>query len=313
MATTVAGNLHTPILFVIFNRPETTLRVFEEIIKVRPSKLYIAADGPRKNRPGEGRLCELSRENVLKNVTWECEIKTLFREENLGCKLAVSSAISWFFENEEWGIILEDDCLPNSDFFIYCKALLEKYKDVESVMHIGGADFLSGNVRVKETYYFSKMPHIWGWATWRRAWKLYDLHMSKLEEVFENFDEITRDKDIKDYWKKTLNDVKNGKIDTWDYQWVYTIWLNKGLSINSVVNMISNIGFGPDATHTRSVDETVANRKTTVLSNIIHPAVIQRNVLADEYEMSSQKLELGMKDKLGRILNKANRFFSKKV
>ncbi len=159
----------TPILFLIFNRPDTTKRVFESISRVKPTKLYIAADGARKNKVGEVLLCQETR-NIIELIDWECEIKTLFRTENLGCKIAVSSAIDWFFENEEQGIILEDDCLPHPSFFGYCETLLNYYKDDLRIGHIGGDNFQKGKKRGEGSYYFSQYYFIWGWAIWKLAW-----------------------------------------------------------------------------------------------------------------------------------------------
>ena len=279
------NSFNTPILFIIFNRPATTLKVFDAIKLLQPAKLYLAADGPRSDRKEEEQLCDLSRKLVLDNITWDCNVETLIRDSNLGCKIAVSSAINWFFENEEHGIILEDDCLPNQSFFNFCEVLLEMYKDEETIMQISGCNLLGGSIELKESYYFSRMCHIWGWATWRRAWNLYDIKMDRLNELFNDFDEISNDKRIKNYWIKMFNQVKENKIDTWDYQWVYSIWVNKGLVISPSVNMISNIGFGPDATHTFIMDKSVANLKANTIDLITHPKSIERNIALDDYDM----------------------------
>ncbi len=277
--------LATPVLFIIFNRPETTVRVFNKIKEVQPAKLYVAADGPRKTRVGEQELCEATRNAVLNNITWNCEVRSLLRNENVGCKIGVSSAITWFFENEEHGIILEDDCLPDNSFFNFCELLLKKYKDESSILQISGCNLLGDNIKVNESYYFSRMSHIWGWATWRRAWNLYDIKMIRLHELVDNFEEISNDKRIKKYWIKAFNRVKKNKVDTWDYQWVYSIWVNKGLVISPAVNMISNIGFGPDATHTNTGDHTFANLKASAIEKIKHPSTIQQNIAIDNYDM----------------------------
>ena len=161
--------ISTPVLFLIFNRPELTEKVFQKIQDAQPKYLFVAADGPRDNKYGEKDLCEKTRAVVLENITWECEVKTLFRTENLGCRTAVSSAINWFFENVEEGIILEDDTVPDNSFFSYCQALLEKYRNHEQIMMITGDNFQDGIKRGNGSYYFSRYVHIWGWASWRRA------------------------------------------------------------------------------------------------------------------------------------------------
>ncbi|MDO9231860.1 MAG: acyltransferase [bacterium] len=274
--------MDTPILFIIFNRPDTTKRVFDEIKKAKPSKLYVAADGPRKDKEGERDLCEETRK-IIEQVDWECEVKTLLRDENLGCKIGVSSAINWFFENEEMGIILEDDCLPNPSFFNFCQELLEKYKDDERIMMITGDNFQNGMQRGDESYYFSKYAFIWGWATWRRAWKHYNVNLKNLP-VFKEKKQIRHifeDKNEQKYWLNIFNLVYDGKIDTWDYQWAYAIFKNNALAIVPNVNLISNIGFGKNSTHTTG--GPLANLETFSIDIIIHPNSINQNKYSDKY------------------------------
>jgi hypothetical protein len=158
---------------MIFRRPDFTSRVFEQIRNVRPARLYIAADGPRSGREGEQQLCIETRA-IIEQIDWDCELKTLFREKNLGCKMAISSAIDWFFEQEEEGIILEDDCLPNQSFFRFCDTMLEKYRNDDRIRHISGCNLQHGKKWGTASYYFSNLTHAWGWANWRRVWKDYD-------------------------------------------------------------------------------------------------------------------------------------------
>lgn len=275
----------TPILFLIFNRPDSTKLVFESIRSIKPAKLYIAADGARKHKVGEDLLCKDTR-SIIDLIDWECEIKTLFRNENLGCKIAVSSAIDWFFENEEQGIILEDDCLPNESFYIYCETLLNYYASDERIMHISGNNFQDGNVRGNGSYYFSNYNHIWGWATWKRAWKAYNVDLSFLTETeIETLIEKQFDtKKERLFWNNIFKKVINKTIGTWDYQWTYAVWKNNGLSILPNKNMIANIGFNNNGTHTSGVDILgLSNMKTFSISNIIHPTEIEINKKADKY------------------------------
>jgi len=238
-----------PVLFLIFNRPDTTLEVFNAIKKVKPTRLYVAADGPRLNKPGEYEICEATR-SVVQLIDWECELKTLFRESNLGCKEAVSEAISWFFQNEEMGIILEDDCLPIESFFFYCRELLIKYKSDERVMHIGGLHFLSPSQTPDYSYYFSQYPHIWGWATWRRAWNHYDRQMGELESFLEvKLNKCFTSEKQRRHLSEHLNLTKSGRINTWDYQWFYSVLNSDGLAITSTKNMVINLGFSNQSTH----------------------------------------------------------------
>ena len=169
--------MNTPILFLLFNRPDETSVVFDVLKIIKPKFLYVACDGPRKNIEGDAENVDKTRK-IIDQITWDCELKTLFRDSNLGCKIAVSEAINWFFENVEEGIILEDDCVPDITFFDYCSELLQFYRDDKRVMHISGLNFLSGPLDLQpsaESYHLSKYPAVWGWATWRRAWDLYDV------------------------------------------------------------------------------------------------------------------------------------------
>lgn len=273
-----------PILFLVFNRPHTTQRVFEAIRQARPPRLYVAADGPRANREGEVEKVKIVRE-IATQVDWPCEVKTLFREKNLGCKVAVSSAISWFFEHEEQGIILEDDCLPHPDFFRFCEELLNYYADDDRVWVITGNNFQDGQVRGDGSYYFSKYNHCWGWASWRRAWGKYEVDISFWPEWKKSTDWQKKIPDFieRKYWERIFDQVYLGKIDTWDYQWTATVWYHGGITATPNVNLVSNIGFGSDATHTLSVDHPHANLPVFPLGDIQHPKEVAINVEGDRY------------------------------
>lgn len=299
--------MKTPVLFLIFNRPEQTFRVFEEIRKAKPEKLFIAADGPRSDKAGEAEKCTEVRK-VAELVDWECEVKTLFREKNLGCKIAVSEGINWFFENVEEGIILEDDCLPDPSFFIFCEALLERYRDHKEIMHISGTNFQKGNKRGKHSYYFSKMPLIWGWASWKRAWNNYSVSMEGLEDFKNNggLKETFKKKHLEDFYYNKLIQTKQGKINTWDYQWSFAVWKQHGICITPNVNLISNIGFGTDATHTESVQDEYAEIKTECISNLLHPSGIHVNYVADNF---FYKFQTGIKGEFWYYMMLINRNF----
>lgn len=275
--------LTTPILFLIFNRPDTTKRVFEVISQTRPKQLFVAGDGPRADRPGEEEKCEKVRQ-IATNVDWDCEVKTLFREKNLGCRVAVSSAVDWFFENVEEGIILEDDCVPHPTFFRFCQELLERYRDDMRVMQIGSCNFQDGIKRGNGSYYFSKYNHIWGWASWRRAWCHYDVAMQTFPEfvVQKQIENIWPDKNTQKYWLNIFQTVFEGRIDTWDYQWIYAMWTQNSFAILPNVNMISNIGFDERAMHTKG-DSHVSNMKTYELHEMVHPAFVLQDIEADKY------------------------------
>jgi hypothetical protein len=257
----------TPILFIIFNRPDTTKRVFAEIIKYKPSQLFIAADGSRMDKAGEKEKCEETR-RITENIDWPCEVKRLYRNKNLGCKLAVSGAIDWFFKNVEEGIILEDDCLPNASFFNFCKEMLRLYKHDNKVMCISGDNFLPQEMQKKDEYHFSKYIHIWGWATWRRAWKNYDVSMKDWPQIMKNgiinkyFDNILE----KIYWQTLFNAVYRDRIDTWDYQFLYHVWKNNGVSIVPGKNLVTNIGFGINAVHLKSEKSPLSGLHTNTIN-----------------------------------------------
>ncbi|MFZ4796457.1 MAG: nucleotide-diphospho-sugar transferase [Bacteroidia bacterium] len=276
----------TPILFLIFNRPNTTKRVFESIRIVKPSKLYIAADGARKDKLGEDLLCQETR-NIIELIDWDCEIKTLFRPENLGCKIAVSSAIDWFFENEEKGIILEDDCLPHPSFFGYCETLLNYYKDDLRIGHIGGDNFQKGIKRGEGSYYFSQYNFIWGWASWRRSWKNYDVKMNSYPDFKANkgLEKIFKRKQEHTFWYQGFDKMFAGLVNSWDFQWTFANWNNNMLSILPNVNLISNIGFGEGSTHTSSSgNNDIENLPIfEIEKNLIHPKELKVNQEADEF------------------------------
>ncbi len=302
--------MRSAVLFLIFNRPQTTARVFEEIRKARPSRLYVAADGPRATRPGEDERCAITR-RIATAVNWPCEVQTLFREENLGCKNAVSSAIDWFFEHEEEGIILEDDCLPDPTFFAYCDELLEYYRNNPEVGLISGDNFQVGHVHGDGSYYFSRYAHIWGWASWRRVWRLYDRDCSdwpefdrsgRLNAVLKGSAREAR------YWRGKFRAVHAGRIDTWDYQLTLLIWYHGMVTALPQQNLISNIGFGADATHT-SGESRFANVPTEPMSfPLRHPSTTAKNEAADDFtarQMFLQPFSSRAVAKIRRIVRRA--------
>lgn len=276
--------VNAPVLFLIFNRPTTTRRVFQAIRQARPAKLYVAADGPRPDRPDEGARCAEAR-RIATSVDWPCEVKTLFRETNLGCKMGVSGGINWFFEHEEEGIILEDDCLPHSDFFRFCDELLKRYTNDERVAVVTGNNFQGGQTRGAASYYFSKYNHVWGWATWRRAWRHYqgDLPFWPEWRSSTEWRQLTADKVERRYWENVFDRVYANKIDTWDYPWTASLWFKGGLTATPNVNLVSNIGFGQDSTHTVSADSPLAEIATDALAEIKHPRCIIQDKMADRY------------------------------
>lgn len=318
--------MKSAVLFVVFNRPDTTARVFETIRAAKPPRLYVAADGPRVGRDGEVVLCDQVRK-LATQVDWPCNLYTLFQDNNLGCKIGVSTAINWFFENEEQGIVLEDDILPQPSFFEYCDEMLDRYKNDTRVSMVSGCNLLSKRLEVQHSYFFSRYVHIWGWATWRRAWRHYDVNMIQWP-AFQACGSLTKlldgDIPLANYWERIFNQVHAGKIDTWDYQWVFTCWMQGGLEILPARNLIENLGFGPDATHTTMDTPQILLESSPQDLDfpMLHPNDVERSLVADlhferlfynipptshklpEKPMSMQSIETLHRTKTGKVSDK---------
>lgn len=267
---------NTAVLLCLFNRPALSARVFEAIRKAQPAMLFIGADGPREGRDEE-ELCKEAR-LIATQVDWPCEVKTLFRDKNLGSGFAVSEAISWFFEHVDQGIILEDDCLPDESFFKFCDILLNKYAQTEEVMSISGTCLLPNGWKPEKQSYVFAHGGVWGWATWKRAWRLFDFNMPDWESK-TNKDKIKRamnNPNWFNYYSGMFDDASQQKSDIWDLQWFHCILNNGGLAINPTVNLVKNIGFGPGATHTAELDGPYAKLETRPIAfPLKHPAKIQ--------------------------------------
>jgi hypothetical protein len=316
---TSAGSksLKSPVLFLVFNRPDTTKRVFEAIRQAQPSQLFVAADGPRENNPGEVERCKEARGIVQDGIDWDCEVKTLLRDKNMGCKVAVSSAIDWFFGQVKEGIILEDDCLPHPTFFGFCEELLDKYRDDERIGQISGDNFQFGRNRRKYSYYFSRYAHVWGWATWRRVWKNYDVDMKLWPEIRDDgwLQGWLGNKNLAEYWTRIFEDVYQGKIDTWDYQWGFTCWSQNCLTVLPSVNLISNIGFSKDATHTTYENDKSAGIPAEAMKfPLVHMPFVIRDGCSDENEeryLMGIGLAEKVKSKIYRAIRCGKRLFRK--
>lgn len=245
-------SLDTPVLLLGFIRYQTAQKVFDEIRKAKPKKFFLAVDGPRVDRPDDKRLCQATRD-IAKQVDWDCEVKTLFQEKNLGCGLGTATAINWFFENVDEGIIFDDDCVPDQSFFYFCQDLLKHYRNNSKIMHISGDNFQNGKKRGNGSYYFSKYTHNWGWATWKRAWQHFDFTIAGPETMKH----------------------------TWDKQWLKSVEKYDGLAILPNFNLINNIGFGEDATHTKNAPSSLNIPTQEIPFPLVHPKMIRRNRTAD--------------------------------
>lgn len=253
-------SMDTPVLFVVYRRPETTAKVLEAIRKAGVRKLFVAADAPNPKNPDDVPKCSRVRE-IIQEIDWDCEVKTLFRTRHLSCRESIASAINWFFESVEEGIILEDDCLPHSTFFPFCQELLRKYRNDDRIFMISGHNAMD-QWDSPYSYVISKIGSIWGWATWKRAWMHYDYDIRLYTKAVEEnvFNDIFRDPVQAEYRKLTVESVLSHTVDSWDYGWTFTRLINSGLSLVSSRNLISNIGFGKDGTHTKDSSDIFSHQ-----------------------------------------------------
>lgn len=278
--------MNKPVLFLTFNRLDYVKKTFEQIRIAKPPRFYVASDGPREHVYGEQKNVQEVRDYILNNIDWNCEVKTRFLDKNSGgCANGVSGAVTWFFKNEKDGIILEDDCVPNQSFFKFCEELLDKYKDDKRVWHISG-DAPIDNVKIKESYYFAKIEHCWGWASWADRWEHFKLDMSGYDR--ENLKYFSERKEVQKYWEDILIGLQEQRIDSWAYPWTFWIVANNGYCINPVKNLISNIGVtGLHYTNSKNLD---LNKCTNEFETLIHPKDILFN---------DKLIDLIYKDKFG--------------
>lgn len=273
----------TPVLVLSFNRPEATRAVIDALRRVQPTRVYLAVDGPRIDRPDEaGRVASVQA--LAQSIDWPCQVSTLFRVTNLGCKRAVSEAITWFFDQVDAGIILEDDCVPDPSFFPFCAELLERFADDERIAMISGDNFQFGRRRTGYSYYFSRFPHIWGWATWRRAWTAYDHDMATWPEIRDGdwLVDIFGSERSARFWREVLEETHADRNNSWAYRWAFSLWTNSRLVVLPNVNLVSNIGVGEGATHTVGRRNPFAALPALELDfPLLHPPYVVRDAAAD--------------------------------
>ena len=296
-----------PVALFIFNRPENVMKVMESIRAYAPDHLLIIADGPRPDKENEKELCENTR-NAALNINWDCKVQTLFSDVNLGCKQRIVSGLDWVFGKFEEAIILEDDCVPDESFFPYVSELLNRFRHDEQIGMISGNNYLFGKLTFDESYYFSRYPHIWGWATWRRAWKKYDAEMNywrslttdeKVNWLKSRFETSGEQK----HWFYSFQRVAEFHLDTWDFQWVFAMFNNQMLSIAPKENLIANIGIDSNATHTKKPTLESSAPRGRLEFPLVHDGLIQsrKGMLADSIE---SKL-LYRRNLIGRIRRKS--------
>jgi hypothetical protein len=309
--------LQTPVLLIIYKRLETTQRVLEKIRGVRPAKLYVSANAPNPVNPDDEKKCDETR-SIVREIDWPCEVITNFRTHHLSAKDSISSGITWFFSREEEGIILEDDCVVDESFFWFAQEMLSTYRNDQQVMHIGASNFQDGIWRGDGSYYFSRFNHIWGWAGWRRSWSSYDVNFTTRseKEFLPVLKQIFQRRVDQQYWIEIFKYLKSGFVDTWDSQYMFSMWTKHGIAITPNVNLVKNIGFGKDATNTHSPLSKWANLEVESLQTIVHPSTVKINDEADLhtadnfYGVSKSGKQFHIKLKIARYLSPS---FKKKL
>jgi hypothetical protein len=277
--------LRTPVAFLIFNRPDRTARVFAEIAKARPEKLLVVADGPRADQKGESELCIATR-SVLDRVDWPCEVLTNFADSNLGCRRRVASGLDWVFKQVEEAIILEDDCLPDQTFFQFCSEMLDRYRADPRVSMICGSNFQQGRRRSPDSYFFGLHVTVWGWASWRRAWRNYDVEMRQWPELRDTswLADLLKNPVAAKYWRETFERTFQGEFNTWDYQFFFSWWSQQALALIPDRNLVTNIGFGAAATRTQDTLPSLANLPLKAMGfPLAHPTDVAINRDADNF------------------------------
>jgi hypothetical protein len=271
----------TPVALIVFRRPQFTEQVIRALAKIAPRKLFVIADGPRPEVPGEAEACQAVRA-VIDRVDWDCEVVKNYSETNLGCGQRPATGISWVFEQVEEAIILEDDCVPDPSFFWFCEEMLRRFRADQRVMHVGGSTYQAGTLPVSDSYFFSCFNGAWGWATWRRAWRYFDMsvkHWPLLRDTSWLMDILERE-DAAAIWAKEFEVAyeRNGMVDYWDHQWTFACWANSGLSVRPKFNLVSNIGCCQDATHTFSHADPRADIPALEMSfPLNHPLLVLQN------------------------------------
>ena len=301
--------VQTPVALIIFNRPHTTERVLARIAEARPRQLFVIADGPRADHPGDSERCAAARA-VVDRVDWDCRVIRNYSDVNLGCGRRPASGIDWVFEQVDRAIILEDDCVPHLSFFRFCEELLERYRDDERVMQISGNNFQLGRRRTRYSYFFSCHNICWGWASWRRAWRYHDMALGLWPALRDTpwLLDIVGDPRAARVWRRMFDiaHARGGDVDFWDYQWTFACWAQHGLSILPNATLVSNVGFGDDATHTKGRDKRAHLPTSETIFPLEHPPYVARDAEADRFIVEEVVLpglpeESGLLGKLRRV------------
>lgn len=276
--------MKSPVALFMFRRPDTTARVLDAIRRARPPLLLVVADGPRQSRPDDAPACAATRA-LIDGVDWPCEVRREFAAGNMGCRTRVSSGLAWVFGQVPEAIILEDDCVPDASFFPYCDEMLDRYRDDGRVAQISGSNNQKGRRRGTHSYFFSRYHNVWGWASWRRAFDLYDVEMRRWPELRDSgwLRNVLESAALTNYWTEQFQNTYDRRIDTWDYQWIYSTWQHGMVSAVPNCNLVKNIGFGPGASHTVVADPYANDELERIAFPLNHPRSVARDVRADRF------------------------------
>lgn len=301
----------TPILYRVYNRPEITRKSFSIIQALQPQILYIFADGPRNNSVDQNNCKEVH--NIVKNISWNAQVKFKFLQNNIGPRYAAANAIDWFFLHEKKGVILEDDVLSDMSFFPFCTELLNRYENDSRVMHISGNNFQFRSSESNYSYYFTSIPHVWGWATWKRAWKYNDVDIKnwRLLKKSDLLSSVFRNRFTEIFWTHEFDKVYSKYFSTsWDYQWFLAIWAQHGLNIMPNVNLVKHIGYGSSATHTREYPAHFIPQHKKMRFPLIHPPMMFPDFNADYF---AQRLNFRPSNDPPGLLNKNKDWIKKRL
>ncbi len=303
--------MKTPVVLIIFNRPNHTERVFEAIRQAKPSKLLVIADGPRVNRTDDHQKCAAARA-IIERVDWDCDVLKNYSDINLGCDPRIIDGLNWVFDIVEEAIIIEDDCVPHPTFFPYCEELLERYRDDERVMNISGQNVLFGRKRTEYNYYFSRFTLCWGWATWKRAWQHFDVDLKLWPEIRDRkfMKDILEDPYAVKVWERTVQMLYDGQLTGWDFKWIFACWMQNGLCLVSDRNLVTNIGYGAEATHIHDENDPYIKMATEAMTfPLKHPPFISRDLEADKFTQRTlfdydPNIVKKVRNKIKKILNR---------
>lgn len=300
--------LETPVVLLVFNRPEETRRVLDQVRRAQPRRVLVVADGPRANRPDDAQHCAQVREVIAQGLDWSCEVSSAYADRNMGCGRRVSSGLDWVFRQVESAIILEDDCVPDESFFPFVVEMLARYRDDQRVAQIAGCSFQPVGLPHRASYFFSRYPHCWGWATWRDRWQWYDHAMGDWRKTGRMHRlPLIEHRGERESWAAQFDAVAGDRIDTWDYRWTWAVWQRRALSVTPYENLVTNIGFGPAATHTQTVAPGAALPLARMTFPLIHPATVERDAAADD---RTSRLLFRPPTKLTKLRHRIARLFA---